>query len=109
MDQRKLELYKRGMASRLYGSHLDDERSTYLSDYKNVLSDLPAANGENWDLAFATVVHISYADGFLDEIGTEFKEGALTHVERLEAETYGDTVVSCWRRIRHGLDSDWTN
>ena len=43
MDQRKLELYKRGMASRLYGSHLDDERSTYLSDYKNVLSDLPAA------------------------------------------------------------------
>ena len=111
MDQRKLELYKRGMASRLHGSHLDDERSTYLSDYRNVLSDLPAANGENWDLAFATVVHIPYADGFLDEIGTEFKEGALTHVERLEAETYGDRPTLQLRQheppVTYDLNPHW--
>ena len=87
------------MEVRLHGPHLDDERATYLSDYMNVLRDLPASNAENWDLAFATVTHIAYADGFLDEIIAEFKGGgALAHVERLEAETYSDRPVLQFRR-----------
>ena len=95
----------------MHGPHLDDERATYLSDYKSVLSDLPAANGEGWDLAFATVVHIAYADGFLDELVTEFKERALTHVERLEAETYGDRPTLQLRQneppVTYDLNPRW--
>ena len=111
MDQRKLELHKRGMELRLHGPHLGDERATYLSDYKSVLRDLPAANGEDWDLAFATVVHISYADGFLDEIVTDFREGALTHVERLVAETYSDRPILQLRQeelpVTYDLNPRW--
>ena len=111
MDQRKLELHKRGMELRLHEPHLDDARATYLSDYKSVLRDLPAANGENWDFAFAIVVHIAYADGFLDEIVTELKEGALTHVERLMAETYGDWPILQLRQhtlpVTYDLNPRW--
>ena len=56
MDQRKLELHKKGMELRLHGPHLDDERATYLSDYMNVLRDLPASNAENWDCRFENPV-----------------------------------------------------
>ena len=95
----------------MHGPHLDDDRATYLSDYQSVLRDLAAANGEGWDLAFATVVHIAYADGFLDELVTEFKERSLTHVERLEAETYGDRPTLQLRQdeppVTYDLNPRW--
>ena len=68
---------------------VDEERIAYLCNHNNVLSDLPSASAEDWDLAFATaaqVLRLIYP-GYDRE---KFREENLAHIERLISETESD-------------------
>ena len=77
-----------GMALRMPG--LDESRAAYLSDYANVLRELPNSNARDWDVVLATALHSGYSDLGREAIFTILVGQALEHVHRLMIDTEGD-------------------
>ena len=70
---------------------VDEGRRKYLSDYRNVLNDLPGAIAEDWDLTAAFIVHIVCSGIYENNANfAKFQEASLEHIERLMHETDGD-------------------
>ena len=81
-------MFSRWISISLYDSGVDQERTECLSNYHNVLRDLPNARAEDWDLAAAVVVQIICSNIYGNTIDVaKFQEASLEHIERLIYET----------------------
>ena len=82
------EHVSRWISTFLMDADVNQERTEYLSNYRNVLSDLPNAKAEDWDLAAAVVVQIISSNIYGNTIDiAKFQETSLDDIERLMYET----------------------
>ena len=82
------EHVSRWISTFLRDADVNQERTKYLSNYRNVLNDLPNAKAEDWDLAAAVVVQIISSNIYGNTIDiAKFQEASLEHIERLIYET----------------------
>ena len=80
-----MEHHRRWVERDLDRSDSIKERAAYLSDYNNVLRDLPDGKLDDWGLAKATLLHIFlaslYSDELSDGILRRFREEALGRLQ----------------------------
>ena len=82
------EHVSRWISTFLRDADVNQERTRYLSNYRNVLNDLPNAKAEDWDLAAAVVVQIISSNIYGNTIDiAKFQEASLDDIERLMYET----------------------
>ena len=85
MDLELLEHHRRWVERDLDRSDSIKERAAYLSDYNNVLRDLPDGKLDDWGLARAALLHIFlaslYSDELSDGIVRRFREEALGRLQ----------------------------
>ena len=83
----------------------------YLSSHNNVLSELPSASAENWDVIFATAVLSLCSQSYPDVDFAKFREENLSHIERLILETESDQpeVELGWEEVQahYGAHPRW--
>lgn len=85
------ERVSRRVSTSLHDLGVDRERSEYLSDYRNVLRDLPNATEEDWDLVAAVITHIIVSNSYGNDIDVvKLREVSREHIEGFMYDTYNE-------------------